>query len=132
MAVSTEILRAGIAPYEACIVDTLRAFSGSAFIGSILLIFYFVTFSFGLLFGAWAIITLTQHSNAPTRIRRDRPDSIEIEVTPAMLSAGREAFDQWAARWDYFIDGLPLGGEVERMLASVFRGMSSKRPSLSK
>jgi hypothetical protein len=63
---------------------------------------------------------------------RDSADANEVEVTPAMLSAGGQAFDQWMRRWDYLADGLPLGDEVSLLLASVFRGMYRKRPSRSR
>jgi hypothetical protein len=68
----------------------------------------------------------------PTTEARDRPESVEVEVTPAMLSAGRKAFDWWMRRWDYLADGIPGDEDVSLLLASTFRGMYLKSSSLCK
>ena len=81
---------------------------------------------------ARGIITLTQQTQVPTTLARDRLHSTEIEVTPAMIEAGREAFDRWMDRWDYLANGVPLGNEVSLLLASIFRGMYCKKPSRSR
>ena len=45
-------LRGAISAYEACAADAHRAFGGSWFIGSVLTMFYFIAFTWGLLLGA--------------------------------------------------------------------------------
>jgi hypothetical protein len=45
--------RPAVAAYEACAVDVYRAFRGSWFIGSILLVYYLVAFVIGLIVGAF-------------------------------------------------------------------------------
>jgi hypothetical protein len=63
---------------------------------------------------------------------RDSADVNEVKVTPAMLSAGMEAFHKWMRRWDYFADGFPGDKEASACVKSIFFDMECERPSPSK
>ena len=49
----------------------------------------------------------------------------DIEITPAMIQAGHQAFDQGMSRWDYFADGVPGDDDVSELLCRIFTAMSS-------
>ena len=63
---------------------------------------------------------------------QDAQQAKEIEVTPEMMSAGREALDQWLDGWGYF-EGWPGDESESELIASIFRSMAAESPeSLSK
>jgi len=43
----------------------------------------------------------------------------EIEITPAMIQAGRRVFDDWMAEWNYWEGGFPGDAVVDEMIASI-------------
>ncbi len=42
-----------------------------------------------------------------------------VEVTPAMIEAGRSVFDDWMMEWNYLEGGFPGDGVVDDMIASI-------------
>lgn len=60
----------------------------------------------------------------------DKTAPHEIEITPAMIEAGREVFARWFERGEHqeALVEMPSPASVQNLLAASFRAMASMMP----
>ena len=72
---------------------------------------------------------MTKQTDSYRQIRRDRP-VLEIEITPAMIEAGRSEFVAWFERDEnsQALSEMPSSASVDALLAASFSAMASLMP----
>ena len=71
---------------------------------------------------------MTKQTDSDMLSERDR--SVQIEITPEMIQAGRHVFALWFALPDHSDSLLmmPENGSVGRLVTDIFCEMTSRRP----